>query len=268
MTLLRLERIRSVAPFLAACVSPAAHAQENGLLLDRIVNISAAYLDVTPVGDPLASRQGFSGDLVTVLSFLPPLPSNDAVRDIPPLHGIPILRGGWGGRPAGWLGLGIRVWGGTLIPGMHRIVKFDGTPRQWLAGGSVALFGEGLGAFVPYAGFGFQYVESGVDGIRNPVPSDVETTSRLPHAEFGLEMTRWHLWVGAVVARKDTFIRVVSADGEVLVNARDRLGDARFPTVLQLSLGYRGMEGVVVGLSEVWVPSRLYMPRLIFGMTF
>ncbi len=226
----------------------------------RVIRVSGAYFDLPPPSEPLLASPEFS--LGSLVSFLPKIKEPDLVQDMPSLHGIPQLRSSFPLTRVGEMTVVQSVTAGTLIPGLERLFGVTAKPRQWLIGTTVGLLRKGT---VTHGGVfaGVQHVRTSISGVEFPLPSDIVTASSLIFVGASGELNELPLWMGFSVGKKSTDIVVKSGD-QVLLADNDTLSDSSFRGWLEGSAGYRFADlGLTLGLSELWVPDRLLMLRLV-----
>lgn len=226
----------------------------------RVIRVSGAYFDLVPPSEPLVDTTEFT--LGSMISFLPKIDEPDLIQDMPSVHGIPLLRSSFRLTRVGDCSVVQSVTAGTLISGLERLFGVTAKPRQWLLGTSVGLLRPGT---ITHGGVfaGIQHVRTSISGVEFPVPSDIVTASSLIFAGVSAELNEVPFWIGATVGKKSTDI-VVKSDDQVLLADTDTLSDSSMGEWLEGSAGYTFREmGLSVGISELWVPDRLLMLRVV-----
>jgi hypothetical protein len=229
----------------------------------RFINISATYFDLPPFGDPAWGNSTIESRFL--FSFLPKVEELEMSKDMPPIHAIPtiIVNQRITGNEA-W-NLRISSSFGAIIPGSEKLIGVKSSPRQWLM--NLGLASEWSLANVDlYASAQAQYVRTRITGIEKPFPSNIETQSEVGFASLGARSRKIPFWGSFSIGKKKTFIDI-SAQNQTLLDTTDTLQDAPFPAILEGAMGwYQKDWGVHAGIGEVFIPERLYMPRIFVGI--
>jgi hypothetical protein len=273
--LCRMRRILCFLCFFCCFVSLAAIAAEPSRVTweqqaERLQNVSASLLDSVPVS--VVPAAGFRLGVAAAVSILPDVDPRVGGKSerVPssPIHTVPQLQTSYG------LGLAVvrltgRVWAGYLPAGTESLIGLKAKLSQWTAG---AALGVGvplqIAPFVshPAVEVGVQVSEAELRGsITEANASDsFDSATALVFLSAGFQPERTGLHAVVLLATKSTKSKFVVSSSRTELELTDTLADAQFPYLLQGQIGWRFPLGVTVGVAELWVPSRLAMPR-IFG---
>lgn len=233
---------------------------------ERLQNVSASLLDGAPVGEPL---QNTSAEVRAVVSFLPKVNSKIGSKSekVPssPVHAVPTLQfNAVSGRA-----FGVQLWGGYLPPGGEKLFGIKAKLSQWQVGGAVQgiLPLQGFELFLPV---GFQMGKATLTGPITAADSDDDfvSTTRFLYLAPGVRFPALNVWAGVLVANKNTKSEFkISSEGTNL-SLIDMLSDSSFPYVTQASVGWFHASGVQLAVSELFVPKRVTMPRLLVSYQY
>ncbi len=244
-----------------------AHADSNisEAKLKRLINISATYFDLPPFGEPAWGNRSIEPRFL--FSFLPSIEELDLSKDMPPVHAIPSLnlnhRLTYGER---WALRGSSVMA-AVIPGSEKLIGVKSTPRQWLFNLGTTLEWR-FNDFDAYAQLQAQYVNTIVSGVEHPLPSTILTTSKVTFATIGARSSRLPFWGSFSIGAKQTHIEI-STQNRTILHYTDSLGDSPFPFIAEVAMGWWQKDwNLHVGIGEVFIPERLYMPRIFVGYLY
>jgi hypothetical protein len=260
------QRMTALVPLAASAAMPIfaiASEAPSEAKLRRFINISATYFDLPPFGDPAWGNNTIESRFL--FSFLPKIKELEMAKDMPPVHAIPTIvlnhkltgNESWSLRSSSSFG--------AIIPGSEKLIGVKSTPRQWLM--NLGLTSEwSLTNVDLYASAQAQYVRTRVSGIEKPFPSNIETESEVGFASLGARSKEIPFWGAFSIGRKKTFIKIYT-QGQTLLDTNDTLQDAPFPAILEGAMGwYQKDWGIHAGIGEVFIPERLYMPRIFVGI--
>lgn len=233
--------------------------------LKRLINISATYFDLPPFGD--AAWGSTSIEPRFLFSFLPTIKELDLSKDSPPVHGIPSLvlthRLASGDR---WLLRGSSTIG-AVIPGSEKLIGIKSKPRQWLVNLGTT-FEWSFSDFEAYTQIQAQYVSTRVTGVENPLPSTIATQSHVSFATIGARSARLPFWGSFSLGSKKTHINIAT-QGQTILDFNDTLSDSPFPFIAEAAMGWWQKDwNLHAGIGEVFIPERLYMPRIFVGYLY
>ena len=233
---------------------------------ERLQNVSATLLDGLPLGEPVQST---SVEARAIFSFLPKVNPKVGSKSekVPsaPVHSVPTLQF----NAVAGKSFGMQLWAGYLPPGGEKLFGIKAKLSQWLVGGSV----QGLlplQGFELFAPLGFQMGKSNLKGpIASPSSDDTFTSSsRFLCVAPGIRFPALHLWAGVLLSHKNTKSEFnISSEGTNLA-LTDTLSDSSFPYATQFSVGWYHESGLQLALSELLVPKRITMPRLLVSYQY
>jgi len=233
--------------------------------LKRLINISATYFDLPPFGD--AALVNSSIEPRFLFSFLPSIEELNLSKDMPPVHGIPSFvfnhRLTYGER---WTLRGSSSIG-AVIPGSEKLIGVKSTPRQWLVNLGTT-FEWRFENFDAYAQVQAQYVNTRVSGVEHPLPSTILTQSKVTFGTIGARSSLLPFWGSFSLGAKQTHINI-STQNQVILHATDNLDDSPFPVIAEAAMGWWHKDwNLHAGIGEVFIPERLYMPRIFVGYLY
>ncbi len=229
----------------------------------RVIQVSAAYFDLNPWNEPQDPQ--FRVSLKTPFSFLPKIPDKEFEQNMPFVHAIPVVvlnNSLWSNDAFRWT---VGSWFGTLIPGIEHIVGVKASPRQWLVGGSTQVQ-HIVQNYKLWSELGLQTARTHVSGIEKPIRSEIETQSLLQWFGVGIKHQPLGLWMSGTLGLKDTNVNVAGEE-DVSLHEHDRLSDSQFPFWMVASVGL-DCDHWQFAFSEVWLPLRLTMPRVMISYRF
>lgn len=238
---------------------------------ERLQNVSATLLDGIPVGEPLTTQ--LSVEAKTIISLLPKVdPTVGGKKEkVPssPLHTIPTLQVNARFVDSQPYAVGAQAWAGYLMPGAESLFGIDAKLSQFGFGASVVgSYVIGSGAL--YANLGYQHTSANLKGAITAIGAGDKFDSKTStfYAAPGYIFNDINLWANVLVAFKSTESTFeIPADHTKFKNTDD-LGDTGFPFASQISLGWRHSSGIQIGASELYVPKRLLMPRLLVSYQY
>jgi hypothetical protein len=235
---------------------------------ERLQNVSAALLDSMPVS--ILPPNGLSVGAWGALSFLPEVNPRVGGKSekVPssPVHAVPQLQLAYG-QSLAVVSVTGRLWAGYLPPGLEGLMGIDAELSQWTVGGAVgSTLPLPTPPFIgrPALELGLQTSGAKLTGaITEPKAKDKFTSSgRILYMSLGLQPKDFGLHAALVVATRKVDSTFVVSSSRTELSLVDELEDASFPMVLQGQLGWRFPLGITAGVAQLWVPSRLAMPRL------
>lgn len=236
---------------------------------ERLQNVSATLLDAMPMGEPV--NFPLSVQVKAIVSFLPKTNPKVGAKSekVPsaPVHTVPTLQVGV--QPFKGLEkiVGAQVWAGYLPSGGESLFGIKAKLSQWLLGGALVTGGSLANGIEFYLPIGFQVGQANLKGaITEPHSTDVFTSkTTLLYLAPGVKLPALSAWANVMVARKSTHSQFSIPSDDTNLTLDDTLADASVPAAIQVSVGWMHASGVQIGLSEVWVPNRLNMPRLLLA---
>ena len=233
---------------------------------ERLVRVNAAVLDSAPVIAPLPESHAVGG--FVHMSLLPKVNATVGVKKekapSPPVHSVPSIQGTVVlGEPAG-LKYGLGVYAGFLPAGAEKVFGLDAKFTQWQVGLYPEVTFNAGSSLTAFVALGFHLTKANIKGhITDPKSNDTfDSTSQIYHFSAGISHKHTNIWTGFLVGMKKTKAKFfIDLDGATIETV-DTLQDATMPVVLQASLGWKHKSGFGTALSEIFVPSRLFMPRL------
>ena len=253
--------------------SLSAHAVLWETQADRLQRVSAAMLDAAPVLSP-PHKPGLGVRFFLDLSFLPKINPKVGAKSekVPssPVHTIPSLEVGthfkWGG-----FGLGVRAYGGFLPPLPKLITQIDAKVSQNAYGG---LLDTSFGLGGPLEGFvsgGAHWTKAKAEGkIASQEGSDrFDVSTRLTLFGAGVIHRGWGVYGSYLGFLRKSKSKFKIEEGGTDLSLDDDMSDAKIPISSQISVGWVPSNlPYSVSLSFLYVPSRIFMPRLSVSYSF
>lgn len=235
---------------------------------ERLQKVSATLLDGVPFTNPVTNN--FSLEIQIPLSVLPKVDSTVGAKSekVPssPVHTIPTLKfNSFVGR-SNLFDLGIQMWAGYLVPGAERLVGIDAKLSQVAIGGAVVP-SKNIGPFHIYLSVGGQMAKAELKGAitGSDTHDEFSTNTTLIFLSPGFYEPSMRLWGNLMLGKKSTSSRFEIPSDKTVFQLEDDLSDTSLGWFVQGSLGMNFQNGIQVALAELWVPSRLLMPRLLLG---
>ncbi|NBO38039.1 hypothetical protein EBU99_05600 [bacterium] len=232
----------------------------------RLQEVSAALLDTIPVPMPLVPdlRLGLKTDL----SFLPsPNTKVGSKREkLPssPVQSIPSFFLQTGYRLGQLESISVEGWGGVLPQGVEKMMGIQASLLQTQIGARIQLASARLSSASIHLGGGFAKTSSSIKGtISSLSGSDSFTADAfLSFVDVQVQHIKSGFWGGLSIGKKTTQSRLAIVDDATDLSLTDQLTNAKQPHWSQFSLGLNLASGFKLGVSELFVPDRLEMPRL------
>lgn len=238
---------------------------------ERLQKVSATLLDDAPIGDPIDGTLGI--EFRSAISFLPTVSSHVGEKNekVPssPIHAVPTFAFNSKFFSTAFFSLGASVCGGYLVPGAERLMGIHARLSQLVYGAAFApSFQFSWGSLFTWMGYQVTTADL-TGGITEVDASDsFHVNTRLGSLAVGVQVPSWGLWFNVMLAKKSSTSRFEIPADQTTFQFSDTLGDASPALMAQASLGYRHPSGVQIALSELRVPKRLTMPRLLLSYQF
>ena len=253
----------------ALCLPASASAVVWERQAERLQKVSAALLDAAPVGEPIAGALALS--LGVNVSFLPSVdPTVGGKKEkVPsaPVHTVPTITGSTRAWGSGDFGLGTSLWAGYLPSGAEALFGIDAKLSQAVFGGQITPTYEGLGwgLFLP---IGVQRSSADMVGAITAEGANdkFKSETTLIFIAPGIQIPALGLWANVLLADRRNVSQFTIPADDTDFRLRDSLGDADWPILTQVTIGYRPWSWLQVTASEQWTPARLLMPR--FGVSY
>lgn len=238
---------------------------------ERLQNVSATLLDNVPLGDPVTSHFSIEGR--ALVSFLPKVdPTVGGKKEkVPssPVHAVPTLQLNstlYSGKP---LSLAGQVWGGYLMPGAESLFGIKAKLSQVAAGGA-GVIGYNLGAGEVFANIGVQYAKAELTGAITATNADdrFDATTLYYYVAPGYRITAVNIWFNFLIGAKRTQSEFNIKSDNTKVKLSDSLKDSSWPFASQVAVGWRHPSGFQVAASELVVPKRVTMPRVLVSYEY
>ena len=253
----------------ALCLPASASAVVWERQAERLQKVSAALLDAAPVGEPIAGALALS--LGVNVSFLPSVdPTVGGKKEkVPsaPVHTVPTITRSTRAWGSGDFGLGTSLWAGYLPSGAEALFGIDAKLSQAVFGGQITPTYEGLGwgFFLP---IGVQRSSAEMVGAITAKGANdkFKSETTLIFIAPGIQIPALGLWANVLLADRRNVSQFTIPADDTDFRLRDSLGDADWPILTQVTIGYRPWPWLQVTASEQWTPARLLMPR--FGVSY
>ena len=233
---------------------------------ERLVRVNAAVLDSEPVVAPLPDASAVSG--FVHMSLLPKVDATVGAKKEKapsvPVHTVPSIMGTYVLGSPKKLSYGLGVYAGYLPTGAEKLFGLDAKFTQWQLGIVPEVQMNVTPMLTAFAAIGFHMTSASIKGhITDPKSNDTfDSSSQIYLFTAGLKHVPTNAWAGFLVGMKKTTAKFfIDLDGAT-ISTNDKLQDATMPVVVQVSAGWKHKSGFGTALSEIFVPSRLFMPRL------
>lgn len=235
---------------------------------ERLQKISATLLDGVPFTSPVTNN--FSLELQLPISILPKIDSTVGAKTekVPssPVHTIPTLKLNTFVGRSNLFDLGVQMWAGYLVPGAERFVGIDAKLSQFSIGGAVVP-SKNIGPFHIYVSIGGQLAKAELKGAitGSDTKDEFSTDTTLLFISPGFYEPSSRLWGNITLGKKSTSSTFEIPSDKTVFQLEDDLSDTNLGWFVQGSVGINFQNGIQVAIAELWVPSRLLMPRLLLG---
>jgi hypothetical protein len=237
---------------------------------ERLQNVNASLLDAFPVGEPFQVPRSI--EIKAAISLLPKVSPRVGGKEekVPasPAHLVPTLQGNYLFLKNKGSGVGGHVWAGFLPPGGEKLFGISAKLTQYLAG-FAGHYNYNYNAFEFFLPVGFQFTNIKVEGgiTKTDAHDAFKASTNIFYMAPGVKIPAYSAWGSLLFGRKSTSSEFHIEEDATTIKIDDTLGDATFPLAIQGSLGWY-YNGIQVGLSELWVPSRVLMPRLLLSYQY
>lgn len=267
-------RCRSFLPLsailLLACASEARAVEVWKLQVERLQLVSGALLDAPPALEPSFQKRVVGAR--AVVSFLPEVNPKVGTKTekvpSPPVHSIPSVFYYQDFLDSGGATLGARAWVGYLPAFAAKLAGVDGADVSQLGFGA-ALHSDlmkfsALGGMSLSTALAYQFANGKLSGqVASKAGGDTfDVKTQLAMASLGAKFNSIQAFAGAQIIYRKSASAFYIAQEENNVELEDAgLG---YQLVASKLFPY----GIQVGLTELIVPERLYMPRLLLSYQY
>jgi hypothetical protein len=240
---------------------------------DRLQMVSAALLDGMPVLSP-AQKAGLSLRVFADTSFLPKTNPKIGAKSekVPssPVHAVPSLEAA-GHFKLGNFGLGAKIYGGYL-PGLPQAVtqlkaKINQSSYGGFLEGSYLIWAP----WEVFGALGGHWTKANAKGpIASKEGDDVfDVKTQIAMFGGGIVNQSWGIYTSYMAALRKSRSEFKIVEDVTDLTLDDNMKDAKVPFASQFSVGWVPNQlPYSVSLSFLYVPSRLFMPRLSLSYAF
>lgn len=253
---------------IAAIFPTTLHAETWEQQAERLQNVSAAMLDDMPFAE---TPMGVSNIIVKAnVSVLPK--TNPKVggksESVPssPIHTVPTLQGDIAKEVIGMWTTGARIWAGYLPAGSEKLVGLKAAISQSVIGAAwINRFR--LGTIEPGFECGLQKGDAKVKGAITSTDSNDEFKAQTSifYGAAIIRVPAWRSWSSLLIAKRRSESEFYIPADQTRMTITDSLADASPTFAEQVAIGTDLMNGVQLGIAQIYVPNRLTMTRILVG---
>ena len=234
---------------------------------DRLQLVSVSLLDGLPATRPFPSNTlglGISADFSMLPKPNTTVGNKHDKKPFTPIHAIPTAEA-LIHKEFQDSNVGLRIYGGFLPPLPKAISQLDAKLSE-NSYGAVAHYGFGVSATMQvFLQTGIHFSNGALTGKLSSADSTKDKLSFKTKNEFlsaGLQHSPSGVYAAYLTGLRQSSSTYFIDEDSTSLNLSDKLSDARIPLYSQFTVGWVPKPSLTVGFSFIYIPNRLYMPKL------